>query len=153
MNRAGNALWWRLLLAVSLLAAPVAVSGAAVATGAWRAHPAMLQAKDHVARPAAVASGRLATVERNPSPRAPAPMLADLAVGVALFSLCLLAASRRRRRRVAGNPRRAETARAPPERATSFVPFGPASGRAGRIMRSICARFLCVGGTVRHRPA
>jgi hypothetical protein len=128
----------RLLLAIGLLAAPAAVA-------AWAAAPAAasrpvghhLPVKAHVHAVGALSpTTRTAGAEPGAAHRmtSPVPVLAAVALGLALFAVGL--AGRRRVKRLVGAVRAIRSARGPPNRTSGLVPNGYPPGSAGRLSRS-----------------
>lgn len=133
--------WWRLLLAVGVIAAPLAVSGGAAAvTG--RGHAAPLQVQVHLSRTPALAADKLSALVHHSLQRLPAHMATDVAAGIVVLGWFALVFSTRRLGLVARPSARRRQPRAPPQWTAAVVPFGPALGRAGRFARSRCASFV-----------
>lgn len=138
------ATWWRLLLAVGVIVAPLAVSGAAAA--ATTPGPlATLHARAHLDRAPAVAVAKPPSPSQHALQRLPGQMSTGVAAGLVTLVWFAVAAATRRSGHLlwrAGSSRRT---RAPPAWTAADVPFGPALGRAGRFARSRCAPILNPG--------
>lgn len=137
--------WWRLLLAVGVIAAPLAVSGGAAAvTGRGPAAP--LQAHVHLSRTPALAADKLSALVHHSLQRLPAQMAADVAAGIVALGWFALVLYTRPQGLVARPTAQRRQPRAPPQWTAAVVPFGPALGRAGRFARSRCASFVRTNG-------
>ena len=137
--------WWRLLLAVGVIAAPLAVSGGSAAvTGRGPAAP--LQAHVHLSRTPAIAADKLSALVHHSLPRVPAQIAGDVAAGIVVLGWFAFVLSTRRPGLVARPTAQRRQPRAPPQWTAAVVPFGPALGRAGRFARSRCASFVRTNG-------
>jgi len=146
-SRGRLTIWWRLLLAVSIIAAPLAISAGAAA-GNWRGHAPPLQAHLHLSRVPIVAGDKVAVPGHDSLHRLPGQSATYVAVGLVALVWFALALTSRRSNRVVRGAARVIRSRAPPEWTASVVPFGPASGRAGRFARSRRAQINRLNASV-----
>jgi hypothetical protein len=141
-SRRRLAIWWRLLLAVSVVAAPLALSGVGATAGTGSAPTAPRQVHVQLTRAAVAAADKLPTVAHHAWRRMAGELEADTATGVAALIWLAVAASRRLARRAPRTLARSNRTRAPPERTAAVVPFDPVPGRAGHFARSHRAHIL-----------
>jgi hypothetical protein len=146
-TRGRPAIWWRLLLAVSIIAAPLAITGGAAAA-TWRGHVPPLQAHIHLSRVPVMAADKLSALGHGAVHRLPGDSATAVATGLIALVWFALATSTRRSRRVVRRAGPVQQIRAPPKRTAFDVPFGPASGRAGRFARSHLAHILPTNDSV-----
>jgi hypothetical protein len=141
-SRGRLAIWWRLLLAVSVVAAPLALSGLGAAAGTWRGAAAPQLVHVQLTRAAFAATDKLSTVAHHAGRRVPGDLAADTATGFVALVWLAVATSRRLTRRAPHALARSNRTRAPPEWTAALVPFGPVPGRAGHFARSHRAYIL-----------
>jgi hypothetical protein len=130
------AIWWRLLIATSVVAAPLALSGVGPAAGTWRGHAAPLQVHVQLTRAAVVTADKLSTVAHHAVHRPPGHLAADAVAGLGPLVWLVVATSSGRSRGIRRGRVGNRQTRAPPQRTASVVPFGLVPGNAGRFARS-----------------
>ena len=136
------ATWWRLLLALGLLAAPLATAVAASPSGHVVARH--VSARSGIERAVAVAgTSPVSAAQRSRHVHRAAPMVAAVAAPVVALVVLVVCsgAVRRRESQLAGAARRWWSSRAPPKGTGSLVPFGQSSDGVGRFSRSPRALF------------
>ena len=140
-------IWWRLLLAVGIIAAPFAVSGAAAAA-TTPGPQAPLHARAHPSRTPVLGVAKPPSHAQHSLPRLPGQMSTGVAAGLVTLVWFAVATATGRAGRVLWRARGSRRTRAPPTWTAAVVPFGPALGRAGRFTRSRFAPHLHSGSIV-----
>ena len=138
--------WWRLLLAICVVAVPAATT-ASFDAGMWRhaaRHPAQMHA--HPGRVVGAGTSRLSTSVEGAGHHVAWPAAAVLGTAVVL-TWWALGVVRRRSGRALGQDGQLARSRSPPSRAEVSVRSGSAPGIAWRFSRRSNARFRLRVGT------